>query len=527
MPPSPSSEAGGSAASEPGTPPCEEAHMELYRRRSMPDLSDCSSSDSDCECDSHDGREFPLPSLESTAEASHGRADDTSVSPSATPAQAQLAALKAAAARAQARAAGAPRRPPSLPFSPLTAGSSETSSAKAGIKGDSVTVPHEETALLQHGPARTSGCHALPSDNSVAAASAPAPAATWVQQPTPEMEGLGEAAVAAAATLGLTLQPLLWMNCKSHWMMFSATAVAQPEHQQLELADCSVSSGASLVASRDSAAASGDAATPVDTVADKGEWDDEEEALPELTPDIARLLPQKPVGVAPDLDSMGKATNAALEHLRGELRHSQAQYATIVRALHRKVQECESLQGVVRELTAGRARSSSARLALQERCGALLTDVARLGRIAELARQGQLESVAASEAATTARLQAEGDSAAANHRADEAEAETRRLHAANIALRARVAALERRCSSSGCGITGCGSPPLAGAGPPRPTSAPLPPTFAGAPAGASGGYAAPKSPSRAPLLGAAVNVPCGRSRGRWLGAGPSQVALSC
>lgn len=76
--------------------------------------------------------------------------------------------------------------------------------------------------------------------------------------------------------------------------MFSATAVAQPEHQQLELADCSVSSGASLVASRDSAAASGDAATPVDTVADKGEWDDEEEALPELTPDIARLLPQKP-----------------------------------------------------------------------------------------------------------------------------------------------------------------------------------------------------------------------------------------
>lgn len=71
------------------------------------------------------------------------------------------------------------------------------------------------------------------------------------------------------------------------------------------------------------------------------------------------------VGVAPDLDSMGKATNAALEHLRGELRHSQAQYATIVRALHRKVQECESLQGVVRELTAGRARSSSARLALQ------------------------------------------------------------------------------------------------------------------------------------------------------------------
>lgn len=62
---------------------------------------------------------------------------------------------------------------------------------------------------------------------------------------------------------------------------------------------------------------------------------------------------------------MGVATDGALKHLRGELRHSQAQYATIVRALHRKVQECESLQGVVRELTAGRARSSSARMALQ------------------------------------------------------------------------------------------------------------------------------------------------------------------
>lgn len=195
--------------------------MELYRQRSMPDLSDCSSSDSDCECDSDDGREFLLPPHEprTAAEASHGRADDTSVSPSATPAQVQLEALQAAAARAQARAAGAPSRPPLPPFPSLAAGSSGIPLAKAGIREDSIIVPHKETTLLKHGPASAAGCQASPSDDSAAAASAPAPAATWVQQPTPETEGLGEAAVASAATLGLTLQPLLWMNCKSHWMV--------------------------------------------------------------------------------------------------------------------------------------------------------------------------------------------------------------------------------------------------------------------------------------------------------------------
>ncbi len=70
-----------------------------------------------------------------------------------------------------------------------------------------------------------------------------------------------------------------------------------------------------------------------------------------------------------------------------------------------QTQEFESLTGVVRELTADRARAAAGRLALQQRCGALLADVARLGRVADVARRGQADSRAAAEAATTAKLE--------------------------------------------------------------------------------------------------------------------------
>ena len=42
------------------------------------------------------------------------------------------------------------------------------------------------------------------------------------------------------------------------------------------------------------------------------------------------------------------------------------------------------------------------------RCAALLEDVARLGRVADLARRGQVDSRAAAEAAATARLEVRG-----------------------------------------------------------------------------------------------------------------------
>lgn len=43
---------------------------------------------------------------------------------------------------------------------------------------------------------------------------------------------------------------------------------------------------------------------------------------------------------------MDKSTDAALEHLRGDLQHSRAQYVTVVRALHRKVTEFRLLDHV-------------------------------------------------------------------------------------------------------------------------------------------------------------------------------------
>lgn len=81
-------------------------------------------------------------------------------------------------------------------------------------------------------------------------------------------------------------------------------------------------------------------------------------------------------------------------------------------------------------------------------------------------------------------LQAEGDAAAADRRAEEAGRESRRLRAGNDSLCARLAALERRGASPRCGHAGCGG-------------------------------------------AAAVRVPCAPKRDRWLGGGPSRLASSC
>lgn len=193
-------------------------------------------------------------------------------------------------------------------------------------------------------------------------------------------------------------QPLLWMSYNCHWMRDNAGVVASPARQQLELADyVTVPTSVTYVTN-----------TPMSAEAQsRGIGGLSSEDVPPEWLHITKLLPQHP-GMQrrdPHLMHQGGCRDSceAIElHERAE-----ATCATLVSALLRKSRECENLATVVRELTASRARGAGAKIVLQERCSLLLSDVARLQRVAAAARRGQIASVKAMQSANAAKLEAE------------------------------------------------------------------------------------------------------------------------
>jgi hypothetical protein len=206
------------------------------------------------------------------------------------------------------------------------------------------------------------------------------------------------------------------MGCNCHWQKDDVALKVQ----QVELAACSSSSAIATPAELDTA------------------------PLPPVPPELSRLMPSG-LPALPAAASLGKLppeAEASLQRLRAELAHSQAAYRTVLRALHCKTQECDSLTGVVQELTSSRAKAAAGRMLLQQRCMALLKDASRLGRVASLARQGQAESRAAAAAADAACVEAEGDAADARREVATLERDNVKLAATNRQLVQRVEELE-------------------------------------------------------------------------------------
>lgn len=209
--------------------------MPLLRQRSLPDLGDCSSSDSDCGSDDGCGQASPrhqaLASTPGDSAAPQHNATGAGCNawaPARTPAQAQLAALKAAVARAQARASGGPPCPLSPPLPPVAAATCSTPPAPAHCGGSHFSTTGSLFSQRTDPPGRYSS-QASPTKRCGQGGRAPTAeaepsASAWLQE-TPTAEA-GDGAAAAAAGSGLTLQALLWVNGKCHWMVCLAALLA-------------------------------------------------------------------------------------------------------------------------------------------------------------------------------------------------------------------------------------------------------------------------------------------------------------
>lgn len=133
----------------------------------------------------------------------------------------------------------------------------------------------------------------------------------------------------------------------------------------------------------------------------------------------------------------------ALERLKAEVHERDKQSVAAASALACKTQECESLMGVVRELTENRSKLVCARTNLAEKLAEMQHEYMRLMRVTDLSRIVSKENVAKTAKVMKTLKQVEDESARQQHLIGFFKERNKNLKDENLELRERLCLLER------------------------------------------------------------------------------------